>query len=143
MKINIVRKKPDEVQQFFSKPLDFSQRVEMKKLKVVEMILHSMKALGMNRTQLAEKMEVGSSRVTTMLNGSQNLTIETLMRAAEAVGSEVEIVVVPKTHQVRWVSYEEDDCHKVFRPQSKAPLVASTRFNFTAAVAPNDPCHAA
>ncbi len=143
MKINIIRREPSEIQKFFSSPLDFSQRVEVKKLQLAGKIFATMKSLGLNQTKLAKKMDVSPSRITTLLDGTQNLTIETLMRAAEAVESDVEIAIVPKAQKARWVFYDEDDCHEVFKPKTKAPREDDTRFNFSGKVAPNDFCDAA
>ncbi len=60
-----------------------------------------MKALGLNRTLLAAKMGVSSARITTMMDGTNNFTIETLMRAAEAVDADFEMTIVPKDHKIR------------------------------------------
>jgi len=116
MKIQIESQASDAVQEFFSSPLSFHQKVTMKKLLIVEMILGRMKALGLNRIQLAAKMEVSPARITTMMDGTNNFTIETLMRAAEAVDAELEMTVVPKDHKVRWVTYREEDVHASFVP---------------------------
>lgn len=116
MRIEIEHRKPDAVQSFFSSPLTFPQKVTMKKLLIVERILERMKALGLNRSQLAARMNVSSARITTMMDGTNNFTIETLMRAAEAVDAELEMTVVPKDHKVRWVTYRENDVHAFFVP---------------------------
>lgn len=100
MKIQIETQAPDAVQEFFSSPLSFQQKVTKKKLLIVELILGRMKALGLNRSQLAAKMEVSPARITTMMDGTNNFTIETLMRAADAVDAELEMKVVPKDHKV-------------------------------------------
>ena len=97
MKIRITTQKPDEVQRFFSAPLSFSQNVTVKKLLIVEQILERMKALGLNRSKLAARMEISPARVTTMMDGTNNFTIETLMRAADAVEGELVLTIVPKT----------------------------------------------
>ena len=100
MKIQITTQKPDEVQRFFSAPLSFSQMVTVKKLLIVEQILERMKALGLNRSKLAARMEISPARVTTMMDGTNNFTIETLMRAADAVDGELALTIIPKGHQV-------------------------------------------
>ncbi len=100
MKIQITTQKPDEVQRFFSAPLSFSQKVVVKKLFIVEQLLERMKALGLNRSKLAARMEISPARVTTIMDGTNNFTIETLMRAADAVDGELALTIVPKGHRI-------------------------------------------
>lgn len=134
MKIKISRAKPDKVQRFFSAPLSFSQKVVVKKLLIVEQLLTRMKALGLNRSKLAKRMEVSSARVTTMLDGTNNFTIETLMRAADAVDGELAFTIVPKGHQVNWVTYHEQDVHASFVPALQPVPETATMFAMSAPV---------
>lgn len=128
MKIIIEKRPPDAVQEFFSAPLAFDQKVTVKKLLIVERLLERMKALGLNRTQLAAKMGVSSARVTTMMDGTNNFTIETLMRAADAVDADFEMTIVPKDHKIRWVTYRDEDVHASFVPLCSPVEKADTRF---------------
>ncbi len=132
MKLKITRQAPDEVQRFFSAPLSFSQKVVVKKLLIVEQILERMKALGLNRTKLAAKMEVSSARITTMMDGTNNFTIETLMRAADAVDGELALTIVPKGHQVKWVTYHELDVHASFIPAREPQVELASNFKMSA-----------
>lgn len=138
MKINIIRKEPSAVQKFFSKPLNFSQRVEKKKLQIAGMICKQMEAMGLNRTKLAKKMEVNPSRVTAMLDGSQNLTIETIMRASEALDQKFECALVPKEHVVHWQSY--DSTQHFTTVSNVLPITEPTaaKFVFESEMAPDD-----
>lgn len=128
MKIQIENQPADALQDFFSSPLSFHQKVTMKKLLIVERILERMKALGLNRSQLAAKMEVSPARITTMMNGTNNFTIETLMRAANAVDAGLEMTIVPCDHKVRWVTYREQDVHASFIPACLPVERADTHF---------------
>jgi transcriptional regulator with XRE-family HTH domain len=115
MKIQIETRAPDAVQEFFSAPLTFAQKVTVKKLLIVERILERMKALGLNRSQLAAKMAVSPARITTMMDGTNNFTIETLMRAADAVDAELELAVVPRDQSSSVP--ETRNCHPPTREQ--------------------------
>lgn len=128
MKIQIETRKPDPVQSFFSAPLSFAQRVTVKKLLITEKLLERMQALGLNRKQLASNMEVSPARITTMMDGTNNFTLETLMRAAEAVDADVELAIVPKDHQVRWSLWKQDDVHTSFVPCCQPVKRRETRF---------------
>ena len=144
MKIKITSRKADPLQKLFQAPPSFPQRVETKKLRIVEMILRQMENLGLNRTKLAEKMGVGPSRITSMLDGTNNFTLETIMKVADAVESEVELTITPKTHKTRWIIHQEEDCHPDFNhPKPAVSRKRTPFFQHEDSVAPQDPCHAA
>lgn len=128
MKLNITKQAPDAVQQFFSKELDFSQKVIVKKLGIMEQILGRMEALGIKRKTLAQKMEVSSARITAMLDGTNNFTVETLMRAADALDGELCLTIAPKGQVVKWIHYVEEDIHVSFRPEPKERILAKANF---------------
>ena len=113
MKINIVTQKNSTVQEFFSKELNFKQRVEKKKLQIAGMICKQMEKLGLSRTKLAEDMGIQPSRVTAMLDGTQNLTIETIMRASEALDQRFECTMIPKEHVLSWRSCDSTNYYEV------------------------------
>jgi len=133
MKIQITTQKPDDVQRFFSTPLSFSQKVVVKKLLIVEQILERMKALGLNRSKLAARMEISPARVTTMMDGTNNFTIETLMRVADAVDGELALTIVPKGHRINWVTWSDSDVHASFVPD-RQPAEPTSTFNLSAPV---------
>lgn len=100
----------------------------MKKLLIVEQILERMKALGLNRSKLAARMEISPARVTTMMDGTNNFTIETLIRAADAVDGELALTIVPKGHQIKAPSpssvssgFTKPSRRKTARPSSASP----------------------
>ena len=114
--------KSTELQKLVSElPFDATNEAEFKGLMFVEELLALMKQRGLNRTQLAERMEVGASRITAMLNGNSNFTLETLIRAGHAVGATLEQTLVPNGMKGRWVKYREDEVHSAFRPSQKKP----------------------
>jgi len=85
-----------------SKDMDF--QIELQKLTIVEELLQFMKRNGIRRTELAERMGVPPSRVTKMLSGDSNLTIDTLVRAGHAVGADLVQTYVPKGQRGHWVA---------------------------------------
>lgn len=114
----------------------------VKKLLIVEQLLERMKSIGINRTKLAERMEVSPARVTSMLDGTNNFTIETLMRAADAVESELALALSPEGQQVKWVTYSEEDIHASFLPTRQTQPAATTVFSMGAPTR-DDEAHAA
>lgn len=137
MKINIVKKKKSTVQEFFSRPLNFKQRVEVKKLQIAGMICKMMEKRGLNRTKLAEKMNIKPSRVTAMLDGTQNLTIETIMRASEALDQKFECTFAPKEHVILWRSCESSKHHETVSNVSHFVEDSTAQFVFDS-IASND-----
>jgi len=68
---------------------------ERQKLMIVEELLEIMEKRGISRKELARRMGVAPSRITSMLNGTNNFTIETLVRAARAVDAKLKQSLVP------------------------------------------------
>ena len=96
MKIIITKGDPnDPLVKAFAEPFSLESEIEYCKLEAVEELLQFMKSEGINRSELAERMGVPPSRITRLLNGSENLTIATLVRAGRAVGGELKIRFQP------------------------------------------------
>jgi plasmid maintenance system antidote protein VapI len=85
----------DPLVKSFAEPFSLECEIEFCKLQAVEELLQFMKREGINRSELAERMRVLPSRITKMLDGSENLTIATLVRAGRAVGGELKIHFQP------------------------------------------------
>jgi len=103
--MKIIRKKVhNPLAEDFAKPRELDEEVVFRKLTVVEELLQFMKRQGINRSQLAERMNVPPSRITKMLSGDSNLTIDTLVRAGHAVGADLAQTFVPQGHKVHWYS---------------------------------------
>ncbi len=103
MNIKVVKKKSPLADAFAKSIATVEAQVELRKLEIVEELLQFMKREGISRSELAERMGVGPSRITAMLNGTSNLTIDTLVRAGHAVGAELAQTFVPQGHKGHWV----------------------------------------
>jgi len=115
MKIKIIRsKKQSPLAEAFAEPLSLESEVEFRKLIVVEELLQFMKREGINRSELADRMGVPPSRITKMLSGDSNLTIDTLVRAGRAVGADLHQTFAPEGKKVRWTSYDPAEVHEAF-----------------------------
>lgn len=71
------------------KQLPIESEAECYKLLIMEDLLEIMAKKDISQKELARRMGVSPSRITSMLNGTDNFTIETLVRAARAVGAEL------------------------------------------------------
>lgn len=130
--MKIIRKKArNELAESFSKPFDLEQEVEFRKLIAVEELLQFMKREGINRSELAERMGVGPSRITAMLSGVSNLTIDTLVRAGLAVGAELHQTYAPKGKKVKWTVYDPAETHDAFIENIRATPVHTPDVEFT------------
>ena len=74
-----------------------------RKLVITNRLIELMDEQGVSRSELAKRMGVQPSRVTAMLSGTSNLTIDTLVRAGMALGAELHQTFAPAGRQVRWV----------------------------------------
>jgi transcriptional regulator with XRE-family HTH domain len=114
MKIQITRKSNSPLARAFAEPLSIESDIDHRKLTVIEELLQFMKREGIKRGELAARMGVPPSRITKVLEGSENLTIATLVRAGRAVGAELHQTFAPAGKKVRWTSYDPADVHASF-----------------------------
>lgn len=104
MKVVVKKEKNPLAEAFADSIATVDSQVEQRKLAVVEELLQFMKREGIKRSELAERMGVGPSRITKMLSGDENLTIDTLVRAGHAVGADLVQTFVPKGQKGHWAS---------------------------------------
>lgn len=114
MKIRITRKADNPLARAFAEPLPIESEIDHRKLTVIEELLQFMKREGIKRGELAARMGVPPSRVTKILEGSENLTISTLVRAGRAVGAELHQTYAPAGKKVRWTCYNPAEVHESF-----------------------------
>lgn len=100
MKIEIT-KGGSPLSEFFSQPLSIEGEAEMLKLAFSDELLALMKKHSISKAELARRMEIQPSRVTAMLSGDSNLTIDTMVRAAHAVGASLQQKLVPAGQKAR------------------------------------------
>ena len=94
MKITITNA-DNPIGRLFAQTPSIEGEAEYRKLMIVEELLRLMKEQGISRSELAKRMGVQPSRITSMMSGSNNFTIETLVRAGRAVGADIELHFVP------------------------------------------------
>lgn len=105
MKITIkTLSKPTRLQRAVAEAMESVEaEIEYRKMEVVEELLQYMKRNGINKGELAQRMGVGNSRITAMLSGDSNLTIDTLVRAGRAVDADLVQTFVPHGQKGVWV----------------------------------------
>ena len=94
----------------FPKKLSPEAAAVTKKLSITNRLLEVMLQKEISRTELAARMGIQPSRVTAMLSGTSNLTIDTLVRAGFAIGMDLHQTYAPQGHRVVWRSYEPFVC---------------------------------
>ena len=72
-------------------------KIESIAFDIAMQIYKQMEKLGINKKDLAEKLNVSKSYITQLLKGKSNMTIETLIKVAEALGMTLQIKLVEKT----------------------------------------------
>lgn len=125
-----IRKKANPLAKAFRESLNSVEaEVELSKLTIVEELLQFMKRESINRIELAQRMGVGPSRITKMLSGDENLTIDTLVRAGHACGIRLHQHFVPDGHTAHFSTCHEDEIHDAFSIKAKPIQVNPVKFN--------------
>jgi transcriptional regulator with XRE-family HTH domain len=115
MKLTIKRSKgKNPLGKLFAREPSIAAEAEYRKLMIVEELLTLMKEKGISRSELAKRMEVQPSRVTAMLSGASNLTIDTLVRAGRAVGADLHQHYVVAGHVAHFNTCHSDDIDDAF-----------------------------
>ncbi len=84
-------------------------RLETASLEFTEALLQRMKELGLKRAELARRLGTSAAYVSKLLNGPGNLTLESLIKIAEAVGCELRTHLVPKDCDGVWINVSKGD----------------------------------
>lgn len=94
---------PNPYSGIFPKELSPDAAPVSEKLAITNRLIALMKEQNVSRSELAVRMGVQPSRITAMLAGTGNLTIDTLVRAGMALGAELHQTFVPAGSQVKWI----------------------------------------
>ena len=70
--------------------------IERAKIEFTEELLAQMDAKGLSRTALAKSLGVKPARITALLRGSNNFTIETMVRICRAIGAKYTHFIQPR-----------------------------------------------
>jgi DNA-binding phage protein len=104
MNIQMIKERDPLAEAFAKSIASLDSQVEIRKLHIVEELLQFMKREGINRSELAQRLGLPPSRITKLLSGDSNLTIETLVRAGHAVGADLVQTFVPQGSKGHWVT---------------------------------------
>jgi transcriptional regulator with XRE-family HTH domain len=87
---------------------------EQSKLKIVDTIVEIMETEGVNKAELARRLDKSRAYITQILQGDVNFTIESLVRIATTLNCNLEIKLVRKNRVSQWIdeTYRPviDDC---------------------------------
>lgn len=126
MKNSISKRFANALQQARKSPTYWIERT---KLSFSVSLEQRRKACGLTYSELAQRLETSPAYVTKIFRGDSNLTIETMVKLAQATNSELEIQLVPASRQASsW-----DLAARVSTPQVSAAAETVVVSNFTAA----------
>ena len=114
MKIEITKAQNPVADLFAESPSDVAE-AEALKVAFADELAAFMKQKGVSKAELARRMGIQPSRVTSMLSGTSNFTIDTMVRAARAVGASLHQKLLPAGKKVRWQTWNEAEVHPKFR----------------------------
>jgi transcriptional regulator with XRE-family HTH domain len=100
-------------------------RVEAVSLDYTEELVQRMEELGMKRVELARKLNVSAPYVSKLLDGAGNFTLETLVKAADAVHCDLSTHLTPRHCESMWIDVlKEEICAPSLISTDELPLVA-------------------
>ena len=83
--------------------------VELAKLGFTEDMLGRMKELGVNKSQLAQKLGAPPALVTRLASGHNNFTIQTMVRIARALSCEFRCHLQPSGTKTCWIDVLKEE----------------------------------
>jgi DNA-binding phage protein len=96
-----ITKASNPVADFFAAPVSVEGEADLHQLQFADALLARMEEQGISRTELARRMGIQPSRVTAILSANGNFTIQTMVRAAYAVGAKYQHCLSPASKSIR------------------------------------------
>jgi transcriptional regulator with XRE-family HTH domain len=112
----------------FAQPPSAVAEAEALKVAFADGMVALMKQNGVTKAELARRMGAHPSRVTALLSGTSNLTIDTMVRAARAVGASLHQKLLPAGKKVRWQEWDESEVHPTLVATTRMRPKACTKF---------------
>lgn len=103
---------------FFKHPPSAETDIEKAKLLFTEELLELMEKQDVSRSELARRLGVAPARVTSLMTGANNFTIETMVKIARALDAGIQVHLAPKDCDTRWAVFERTTVHQEFRVES-------------------------
>jgi transcriptional regulator with XRE-family HTH domain len=101
-------------------------------IEFTEAVVTRMEELGVSKSNLAEKLKCKPSYVTKFLRGGTNFTLESMVKIALALDSEISIRLRPKLSAERWQEVHPMKMEiPVAQPRGSTPLLDWGRKNMT------------
>ncbi len=85
--------------------------IEAAKMDFTEELCKRMEELGINRKELAGKLGCSPAAVTKMLRGQQNFTLESMVKLARVLDTELRFHLQPESVQRHWFDLRESRQH--------------------------------
>ncbi len=113
---------------FFKHPPSAETDIEKAKLLFTEELLELMEKQDVSRSELARRLGVAPARVTSLMTGANNFTMETMVKIARALDAGIQVHLAPKDCDTRWAVFDRSTVHKAFRMQPPVPAPPATAF---------------
>ena len=109
----------DKLRQLRMRKNTIGYKVEAKKNDFAVQLEHLLDRNDVNKKELAARMETSPAYISKVLRGDANVTIETMVKLADAAGGEFHFRVADKLDKIRWFSVM----------QGGAPTASTTSVN--------------
>lgn len=103
----IITKGTNPVAELFAAPLSLEGETDLHRLQFAQALFALMQEQEISRGELARRMGVPPSRVTAILSGDGNFTLQTMVRAARAVNAKYHHCLAPASQSVHWKATEK------------------------------------
>lgn len=114
-------------------------------LDFTEEMVNRMEQLGVSKTELAQQLKTRPSFITKILRGTNNFTLETMVKVARALKSQVRVHLEPEGTISAWMDFldKEHDHHAMEDVSTWDPADFTKVVDFPAIKEPNEPLAAA
>jgi transcriptional regulator with XRE-family HTH domain len=85
-----------------------SYKVEGAIIQFTEQIFQKMQTMGVSKSELASRIGSSAPYVTKLLKGGTNFTLESMVKVADALDSEIRIELIPKFTAKDWIHLMEE-----------------------------------
>lgn len=119
-------------QSFSSLKDTIDYKVQRKSVEFLTKIHSLMNQNGVSKKQLAERIGCSPAYISKLFNGSSNISLETMLKFADALDSEVNIQICQKHQSIRWIGVVDNQRKAVpsnFKHETQDALCGNFELN--------------
>jgi len=103
-------------------------QLEHVRMAFVGEVTRMMDAQQVSRAELARRLDVSRAYITKLLNGNANITIDTMVRVAMALGAKVNLAMTEKDRRVQWFGCVDGGRNRLMQQKGRLMGKAGVQF---------------